>query len=187
MRKNSFFIFVCSCIPGAGEMYLNMMKKGITIMCIFWGIIAVGGFLNLPFLMFLLPVIWFYSFFETHNIKRLPEEQRLVMDHRFYQDLFGEGVTGAKARSFLDRRHKYIGIGCIILGVYMILNNFYNAYWRIVAEYIPGLDEFIRFLPTLFVAVLIILVGVHMLRGGKKDGVSKTEQKEDYTEFGSQQ
>ena len=63
MKKNSFFTFCFAFIPGAGEMYLGMMKKGLAVMSVFWGVCAIAWFFQFEFLLWLLPIIWFYSFF----------------------------------------------------------------------------------------------------------------------------
>ena len=69
MKKSSFWTFVFSLFPGAGHMYLGLMKKGASLMLLFCLTIALSGFLNLSFLLILLPVIWFYSFCATSPMK----------------------------------------------------------------------------------------------------------------------
>ena len=70
MRKSSFLTFCFAFIPGAGQMYLGMMKKGTAIMALFAALSFLSGFLNLGILLAALPVIWFYSFFDTFNLKQ---------------------------------------------------------------------------------------------------------------------
>ena len=72
MRKSGFLTFLFSLLPGAGHMYLNMMKKGVCIMSLFFALWGVGAFLRLDFLQLLLPVVWFYAFFDVMNIRHLP-------------------------------------------------------------------------------------------------------------------
>ena len=73
-KKKKFLTFCFSLLPGAGEMYLCFMKQGISLMGIFFLVWALSGMLNLPALLFVQPVIWFYSFFHVHNLNSLPEE-----------------------------------------------------------------------------------------------------------------
>ncbi|MEG2852692.1 MAG: hypothetical protein RR879_07545, partial [Hydrogenoanaerobacterium sp.] len=75
MKKNSFLTFCFAFIPGAGQMYLGMMKRGVSIMLAFAVITAVAGFLNLPLISVVLPVIWFFSFFDTFNIKGMSYDE----------------------------------------------------------------------------------------------------------------
>ena len=42
MRKSRLFSLLCAFWPGAGEMYLGLMKRGIGIMILFWFALAIG-------------------------------------------------------------------------------------------------------------------------------------------------
>lgn len=79
-QKRGFLLFICSLIPGAGEMYLGFFKQGISIMTLFWAIVAIAGGFSAEFLVIFLPVIWFYSYFHVHNLKELPG--RRILRHR---------------------------------------------------------------------------------------------------------
>ena len=48
-QKKGFLLFISSLIPGAGEMYMGFFKQGISIMTLFWAIIAIAGGLNISF------------------------------------------------------------------------------------------------------------------------------------------
>ena len=58
-QKRGFLLFISSLIPGAGEMYMGFFKQGISIMTLFWAIIAIAGGLNISSLVIFLPVLWF--------------------------------------------------------------------------------------------------------------------------------
>ncbi|WP_077369666.1 hypothetical protein [Anaerosalibacter sp. Marseille-P3206] len=67
-----------SIIPGAGHMYLGHQKKGLVIMGAFFFTVFFMGWLNLSFFLFILPLIWFYSFFDVlHSVngKNIDEEE----------------------------------------------------------------------------------------------------------------
>ena len=74
-QKHGFWVFIFSLIPGAGEMYMGFKKQGLSIMLLFWGSIALASITGLGWLAMFLPVIWFYSFFNVHNLKSLSEEE----------------------------------------------------------------------------------------------------------------
>ena len=74
-QKHGFWVFIFSLIPGAGEMYMGFKKQGLSIMLLFWGAIALASITGLGWLAMFLPVIWFYSFFNVHNLKSLSEEE----------------------------------------------------------------------------------------------------------------
>ena len=74
MQKKGFLLFLCSLIPGAGELYMGFKKRGVSMMAIFWGIVALACVSGLEWFALALPVVWAYSFFQVHNLKSLPEE-----------------------------------------------------------------------------------------------------------------
>ena len=55
MRKSRILTFLFALWPGAGQMYLGYMKRGVSLMGLFFLIFAIMGFLGLSFLAFLLP------------------------------------------------------------------------------------------------------------------------------------
>ena len=48
-------------------------------MSLFWGTIALFGTL-LPPIFYLLPVLWFYSFFHTHNLNSMSDEEFYTLE-----------------------------------------------------------------------------------------------------------
>lgn len=59
MERNKFLVFCFAFVPGAGQMYLGMMKKGLVIMGAFWAVIAIAVMLNLGVLFVFLPTFGF--------------------------------------------------------------------------------------------------------------------------------
>ena len=86
-QKRGFLLFICSLIPGAGEMYMGFFKQGISIMTLFWALVAIAGGLNISSLVIFLPVVWFYSFFHVHNLKKLPEEEFYAVEDNYILNL----------------------------------------------------------------------------------------------------
>ena len=74
-KKKGFLTFIFSLMPGAGEMYMGFMKRGVSVMCAFLGWIGICGVLQFGAGFYLAPVIWFYSFFSVHNLASLPDEE----------------------------------------------------------------------------------------------------------------
>jgi len=56
-----------SIVPGAGHMYLGLMKQGLQLMTLFFFTAFLMGWLNLSLLVFILPIIWFYSLFDAYH------------------------------------------------------------------------------------------------------------------------
>lgn len=189
MRKSSFFTFCCAFIPGAGQMYLGMMKKGVTIMLLFFALMGFAGFFHLEFLLFLLPVIWFYSFFDTLNIKWMTQEKRQELDEKFSSELFSGTQFPKRWIETLRGKHSLLaGGGLIALGIYLIFSNIVRPIVREIFE-IYGIDFWlfsyvIRMIPSLIISIAIIALGVHLVRGKKSPASEKdfVEFKGDYHE-----
>ncbi len=181
MKKNSFLVFLFSLLPGAGEMYLGMMKTGIVLMSAFFGVIFIGNILNIEILLFALPVIWCYSFFHVHNVKMLFPEALKQMDDKTFM-----GFTGffeGKWPEIFAKRHAILGGVLIFVGVATLFQTFMRPYIYLFEDTLPSLYVLLRNIPTLIVALAIIILGVMLLRG-KKAAPPAPAPDEDITEFG---
>lgn len=172
MEKNKLLVFIFAFFPGAGEMYLGMMKKGSIIMSAFLMMSAVAAFFSMTFILFGLPIIWFYAFFDTLNMQHFNYMHRMDLDDTFYENTV-KLVNGASGKDFSDvlkKRHVLIGVVCIFAGGYSILTRFVSMIWDIF-EVPYWVLHFIRSIPTLIVAVIIIFFGFYLLKGEeiKKD------------------
>ncbi|WFA08743.1 hypothetical protein [Tissierella sp. Yu-01] len=127
-----------SIIPGAGHMYLGYQKKGLLIMGTFLFSVFFMGWLGISMLLFLLPLIWSYSFFDAMHI-----------------------VDGNKEEAIDDElklpniKPEWIAYGLIIMGFIIILE-------RILY---PMIDYPIRrYIQTSIVSLIFILGGVAILK-----------------------
>lgn len=183
MKKSSFFTFCCAFIPGAGQMYLGMMKKGAILMFSFVATMALASFFRLDFFLFFLPVIWFYSFFDTLNIKWMTPEERQELDEQFSSKLFSGNQFYKGWFDGLKQKHSLLAGGALILiGIYLLFSNIVHPILREIFE-IYGIDFWlfnymIRTIPSLFISIAIIVLGIHLVRGKK---VSPSEK--DFVEF----
>lgn len=55
--KHGLLFFITSCLSGCGQMYQGYMKRGLSLLLLFFVILAVSGFLGLAALAFFLPVV----------------------------------------------------------------------------------------------------------------------------------
>lgn len=167
-KKSGFLLFIFSLIPGAGEMYLGFFKQGISVMSVFFAIFAGATWLNVGPVMFVLPVLWFYSFFRVHNLASLSDEEFYTIkdDYLFHitdpklLDLFG----GEKGR-------KFVAVVLILIGVSGIWNILFDGIIRIF-DYLQVDTGFVydtlSRMPQLAFAVLILGLGVYLIKGKKK-------------------
>lgn len=175
-QKRGFLLFICSLIPGAGEMYMGLFKQGISIMTLFWVIIALAGGLNLDYLVVLLPVIWFYSFFHVHNLKDLPEEEFYAVEDNYILHL---DLLFHDTKRLTSKYQKAGAILLIIFGVSIFWNSFRDLLYWIIPGYLGDLIQSVMYnVPPVIVAILIILAGFHMLTGKLKT----TQESENITQ-----
>ena len=167
-RKKGLFLFVCSCIPGCGQMYQGYMKRGLSLMLLFWGLIAVTFFLNMEVLLFFLAPIWLYTYFDSYNL-RSRMDQGGPEDDEF---LFGlSDVDSEKFAALCRERHSLLGWLLVGLGVYMlydrIIRRLASFLWEY--EYLNWLYDLLVYdVPRLVVTFGIIALGLWFIRGPKK-------------------
>lgn len=179
MRKSRLFSLMCALVPGAGAMYLGLMKRGASQMLLFSAVILCSVMVA-PLLVFL-PVIWFYSFFETLNLRNMTVEQiqsLVAQDDFLFSHLTSQPSLG-RLRGLLQRGHLLVGWALVGIGVYSLYDRLRWYLWSFIRENShPILLALIRLMdsaPTFLVSLLLIWVGVRFIRGKK---VRFTEEEE---------
>ncbi len=166
-KKNSFLTFCFSFLPGAGQMYMGFMKRGVSFMSIFFLLIFISTWLNLGPLMFIMPVIWFYAFFDTHNLRAMPDDEFYAMEDDYI--LFPE-FTKDRARILTNKYRTVFAVVLIVIGFSVLWNNLFDMFDDIMPSFIDNaLDQFGYYFPQLIVGTAIIALGVYLIRGKKKD------------------
>ena len=82
-KKSGFIAFICSMVPGAGEMYLGFMKEGLSLMSLAVLIFTGAVWLDMVWLTSLVGIIWFYSVFNVHNKVSLPDEEFYALEDNY--------------------------------------------------------------------------------------------------------
>ena len=162
MRElNSFWLFVSSCLPGCGQMYQGYMKRGASLLALFWVTVAVTSILRLDNLGVLIAAIWLYAFFDSYNLRALCKEGRALPDAY----LFGGDDDGL--RIFKGKGRKILGWVLVGIGAYALLEMFANLFaneygWTALSDAMGGI------VPKAILTVLIIWLGVWFIRGPKQ-------------------
>ena len=178
MRKSRFFSLLCAFWPGAGEMYLRLMKRGVAIMVAFWGVIALIMAFQVDLLLFILPVLWFYSFFDTLTLRNLDYNALVELqeqDEFFFQDFLGEkqSVLGS-----MKKHHILLGWGCIFLGTALLYDRIIRWLWW--NDAVPGwVKTLLDTVPSLVLAFGVIALGVWLIRGKRMPA----DTVEDYPQY----
>ncbi len=173
-KKSGFLTFCFSLIPGAGEMYMGFMKLGISIMAVFWLLIFLAAFFGMGPLLFILPILWCYSFFNVHNIRGMSDEEFYALEDDYLFQLNDNVFWGRlKGKQGNLLAAVLIIIGVVImwnrLGDYMrwLLPN--SVYWYIMDD-----------IPQVVIAVLLIWCGIYLIRGKKKELDSEVPKQKIY-------
>lgn len=143
-------------MPGAGHMYLGLIRQGIQLMLLFFSIFFMLTSFNMDFLMVFLPIIWFYSIFDVRS-KSLKEDPLVDVDLPLFAD-----VTSMKYFSDTNSIEKYIAYILILMGVFSIINNLLIP---ILSKYVDY--YYIRCGKSAIVSIILISVGVFLIKGRK--------------------
>lgn len=181
-QKRGFWLFIFSLIPGAGEMYMGFRRQGISIMFLFWGIIAIASGTSLDWLIMFLPILWFYSFFNVHNLKSLSEEEFYSIEDEYI--LHFDQMIG-NADNLVSKYRTIVAVLLIFFGVAILWSNFTDLLFWVLPSPLAGLVRDLSYrLPELVIALAIIVAGFYILSHKKAqlDNDYKNTEEEHYWE-----
>lgn len=169
VKRSKFWTVVFSFLPGAGHMFMGFMKQGTSLMVAFFGLFAVSSWLSMGELNLLIPVLWFYSFFDCMNKRFSTDVAFMQFEDKFLFEDWFKSKKGAN----LGRYNTIISVLLIMVGIYMVLTNVWRVlYWNdfimdsaIMRVIQIGLDR----LPQIAIGVLIVVFGVKLIKGKKKE------------------
>lgn len=164
-KKRGLWTFIFSLIPGAGEMYLGFMKQGVSLMsiCLLWaGFCAWTGF---DVGIFVLPVIWFYSFFHVHNLVSLPDEE-FYQQEDYYMLFHLDDIV--KIDKWERGRVKFVAAVLIFIGGYTIVRSLWETFWRLIPGWVYDELWVVRYnVPRVVISLILIAFGMYLIRGKK--------------------
>ena len=157
MKKSLFLTFCFALVPGAGQMYQNYMKRGLSLMCLAG--IALILAVMIETVIFIVPlfIIVAYSFFDTFNIRSEIGTENAPKDaYIFLNNLSLDKLKG----------NRLLGIGLILIGIYILFNNiFYGLAIEINNELLIDMVKAVRnYFPSLIVSAITLDIGIKMLR-----------------------
>ncbi|WKL02637.1 multi-tm2 domain protein [Paenibacillus amylolyticus] len=164
-RRSKVLATLLSAFPGAGHLYLGLQKRGMQLMFLFLGSIYVLDLLHLSVFLFMIPLVWFYSFFDGLQCSSRYGREPLV-DQPIFKDW--------------ARHQRLIGFRIAALGLYYLT----------IRLVIPQLNELFpnafmtyeirSYLNTVIVSLLLIFGGLKLLFGKQRGtGIQSTAQRND--------
>lgn len=155
-KKSKAIATFLSIFPGAGHLYLGMQRRGIQLMAAFLFSVYILDVLRLGIFLFLIPIIWFYSFFDgMQKVSRYGEDP----------------VEDIPIISYFLNHQKWVGIGLIFMGLYYLVMNIALPVLSPMLSKIINVDVMYwvqGYFQTGLVCVLLIGGGIKLLSGSKQ-------------------
>lgn len=165
-KRNTFWTFCFSFVPGCAEMYWGFMRAGISLLIPFMGLIFITYLLEMPVFMFFDVVVYLYAFFHARNMAHLTEEEVQEMEDGRINMLEGLGVPPG----IIQKHHlaEWAGILLIVFGTYNMVELFYK---NVALPYIVNmsLHTFLHSFPQVVTAIILIILGIKLITGKKKE------------------
>ncbi len=178
-KKSGFFTFICSLVPGAGEMYMGFFKQGLSLMGLFLLICVASSFYAFERLVLFLPLIWFYSFFHVHHLRSLPPEEFYSIEDQFL--LLPNQISSCTKN--LAKRRKLIAIVLIVFGVSQLCEVLINMLsWLLPDDLYDYVWRMQTIVPRLIIGVVIVYAGLRMIQGSKNKEMLYAEDEDEYDE-----
>ncbi|OXM83335.1 hypothetical protein CF651_26810 [Paenibacillus rigui] len=160
-KKSKMIATFLSIVPGAGHMYIGLQKRGLQLMVAFFLCIYIMDVLRLSIFLFLIPILWFYSFFDA------------------LQQISKQGQEEIKDVPFVDwliNHQKWVGIVLLLLGLYYLTDEvLLSTLDRLFPkERISAV--FHQYFQTFIVSVLLIGGGLKLVMGSQGKNKNKREE-----------
>ena len=184
MKKNGILTFLFAFVPGAGQMYQGYMKRGLSLITLFF-LCIMAGMLLLEQLVLTALIVWMYSFFDTFNLRAqfiagtAPADDYLV--HFNTKD--------ARLTLIFRDSHKLVGWALIALGAMVAYQNIIMRvlgdvmwHWGQDNPVFRAIYLMLDALPQIVVCVALIVCGMWLVRGpkNKKGKQPAEEEPEDF-------
>lgn len=167
-KKNKFFTFIFSFMPGAAEMYMGFMKQGVCLLALFLLSFIIPRQLRLydaelPCVIF----VWFVSFFHARNLATSTDE----VFYSLMDEFIWEGFASRRNIQISNPTlRKWLAGILIVYGVVMLWDNFSSLVYTFIPDRIwdyvyPVMDR----IPQVAIALIIIAIGVKLIAGKKEE------------------
>jgi hypothetical protein len=156
-------------------MYLGLMRRGISFMGAFAGVIAavaVGEWMLFNFIVpaiALLPLIWFISFFDFWRFQRMSASDRAQIKDDFLLIHSSEIDFKLPKLRANPKVYKWGGIALIVVGVDILSSFLFNMFrfGRLDALFLrhPNIEHLFYSRNQLLAALVIVLLGIFLIVG----------------------
>lgn len=176
-NKSGFLTFCFAFIPGAGQMYLGYMRRGISMLLALCAAYWLNWFSSV--FSVLIAAVWMVSFFDTFNLR-----SRILGGYAQPDAFLFHLEDWAGMKTILAKRHKLAGWVLIALGVYALYDKFVlgDLYWYLYDnELLSGIwlavYGILRRVPDIFGCLVLVGVGIWLVKG------PRSPKEQDYKEY----
>ncbi|MTI81908.1 MAG: hypothetical protein FH758_13740 [Firmicutes bacterium] len=142
-NKSRFLSFILSILPGVGYMYLGLMQRGTQALLLFFGTIFISSFTGIGEISGLLPILIFYSIFDTQQLVAKLNSGLNVQDRQLF------------SWSKLPSRSNLLGYGLIIVGILAMIDN--------LVPMVPWFAQYQFMFKRVVPSLAVIALGVYIL------------------------
>ncbi|QAT50512.1 hypothetical protein EQM14_12475 [Caproiciproducens sp. NJN-50] len=166
-KRSKVWTVLFSLLPGAGHMFMGFMKRGLSLMSLFFFIIFLSSWLGIGPLLYIIPVLWFYSFFECINLTCADDQEFARMEDRYLFHL--DSLTGL-SEHFSTRTGFYAGILLLFFGLYLIAAKLLSQFrFGLLPQAVRYFEGILSVFPQVLVGVVIILIGIRLIKGKREE------------------
>lgn len=185
-KRNRFLLFLCSFVPGMGEMYLGFMKMGVSLMLGFAILTALVAIMEIGVFSIFPVVMYIYSFFHANHLGAMSDEDFGNTPDRYF---YGLGNDMEEIKGVLAGKKKAAAVVMIVIGVIMLWDVALGWLLGIFGTdnlFLKSLSYFVNNdLPRLIFAFAVIWIGLRLIRGGKAIDMEDMRNMEDAARVGT--
>ena len=164
MRKNVFFTFWFSLIPGVGQMYQEYMKRGVSLLVLAIIPTFLATVFNAPIFTLVLPIIFAYSFFDSFKLRNeyIANGEKTKDDYVWNE----EPLLNFTNKKLFKKKNVILGVVLLVLGIYYLLNTVVLGIIEdagISMAIIHTIEGLLRYIPTLVLALVAIMIGCKLM------------------------
>lgn len=151
-QKSRTVATLLSIFPGAGHLYVGMQIRGIQLMIAFILSLYMLDVLRFSVFLFLIPILWFFSFFDA--LQMISGMER------------GE-VTDKPIVTGLKNYQRWVGLSLLLLGLYVIFDRLSPL---IFEKFFANKSYYylVQYFDVSLVSLILIVSGIVLLFGKKK-------------------
>ena len=172
-KKNKFFTFMFSIVPGAAEMYMGFLRNGLSMLILCMIPILLCAIFGEEIFLIPIAIVWIYGFFHAWNIAGLDDEDFYACRDVYIWEEFADGRDIALPE---DKIKKILPVALLIVGFGVV----WNYVFSIVIKFIPGdywnmLYPGIKGVPGVVLAIFFIILGFRLLKKKKENIYTERE------------